>query len=110
MSRSLSVNQSINSNKYEYVISLVHLRNNFFTFHSFVTYSSDSEADSATKQFNGHEIDGQRLKVQIDEKSATSSAPREPQQSSFNAGSSDSKGDQVKILMCPADASEVCFP
>lgn len=83
--------------------------NNFFTHCSFVTYSSDSEAASATKQFDGHEIDEQRLKVQIDEKSATSSAPREPQQSSFNGGSSDSKGDQVKILMCPAEASEVCL-
>ncbi len=83
---------------------------NLFVLLRFVTYLSASSAEAAVAQLNNHEVEGRRLRVQMDDDSGGNRGGN----SGFGGGScfgggqsSDAKGNQVKVLSCPTSIAEV---
>eukprot|EP00795_Rhopilema_esculentum_P004096 gene4096-20276_t len=65
---------------------------------SFVTFGSDGEAQAAVSQFNGHEVEGRRIRVELD------GADNKRQQERPQTGSLTS--NQIKVFSWPASLTE----
>ena len=81
---------------------------------SFVDYSSEAEAEAAVEQFNNHEIEGRRIRVQMDEDTRSGGGNASQSSGGFTFGSSTNgdsssqvKSKKIKITFWPSAATEV---
>lgn len=67
---------------------------------SFVTFSAVSEAENAVEKLNNYEIDGRRIKVEMDDK-------ENMMKQGCRIASKESSSNQIKIVFWPASLNEV---
>lgn len=72
-----------------------------------MTFECHDSAKIAVSQYNGHEIEGKRLNVQLDDKGSTTSQRPERREVKMENKDAYGGGNEIKILSCPLSVSEV---